>query len=487
MADETATTPENTESAQGQTVSPDNQGKNVQTAPATSSPTPKPGAATPKPHIPSPAALAKKTPLVAAPVQQSAYSEDDVNAAKTFGRVDDQGNVFVSENGTERVVGQFPNTQGTEALDLYAHRYLDLKAKFDLFETRLKSSEIKAHEIDESLKSLKEDSTEPQVVGDIPALQSALESLQQEAAEKKQALTAARKEAMSKAIAERTVIVEKAETLAASLSDSTNWRSTADKFRSLFDQWQQHQRTSVRIDKNEADGLWKRFSSARTEFNQARRKWAQNRDAEQSQAKQSKEAIIKEAEALQGSTDWGATSHDFNALMDRWKQAGRAGRNEDDALWARFRAAADTFFNARQADRDEMSSTEKDNLVKKEALLVKAEALLPVKDEESAKQARQSLAKIQEEWDLIGYVPREDVHRIESRLDKVDKQIKSVEDAAWKQSDPEADARKSSFEVQLTSQLSDLTAQIEAESDPKKRKALEAEKAAKEQWLKVIK
>jgi hypothetical protein len=337
MADETATTPENTESAQGQTVSPDNEGANAQTATVTSSSAPKPGASTQKTHVPSPAALARKTPQVAAPVQQSMHIRRMiVDAAKTFGRVDDQGNVFVNENGNERIVGQFPNAQGTEALDLYAHRYLDLKAKFDLFETRLKSSEIKAHEIDESLKSLKEDVKEPPVVGDIAALQSALESLQQQAAEKKQALAAARKEAMAKAIAERTVIVEKAENLAASLSEGTNWRSTADKFRSLFDQWQQHQRSSVRIEKGEADALWKRFSSARTEFNQARRKWAQNRDAEQSKAKQLKEAIIKEAESIQGSTDWGATSHEFNALMDRWKASRPSGTQ-------RGRCALDSF------------------------------------------------------------------------------------------------------------------------------------------------
>ncbi|MFT9397061.1 MAG: DUF349 domain-containing protein [Bifidobacterium psychraerophilum] len=487
MADETATTPENTESAQGQTVSPDNAGTKTRPAPAAPAQAAQPGAHAPKPHVPSPSALAKKTPAIAAPVQQSAYSKAEEDAAKTFGRVDDQGNVFVNENGTERIVGQFPNAEGTEALDLYAHRYLDLKAKLDLFEARLKSSEIKAREIDESIKSLHEEIAEPQVVGDIPALNSALEAITVEADKKKQELAAARRSAMEKAIKERTAIVEKAENLAASLGDSTNWRSTADKFRSLFDQWQQHQRANVRIDKTDADALWKRFSSARTEFNQARRKWAQNRDAEQSKAKQLKEEIIAEADAIKNSTEWAATSHQFNTLMDRWKQAGRAGRNEDDALWARFREAADTFFNARQSDRDETSSNEKENLAKKEALLVKAEALLPVKNEESAKQARQSLAQIQEEWDLIGYVPREDVHRIESRLDKVDKQIKSVEDAAWKQSDPEADARKSSFEVQLTSQLAELDARIAAEGDAKKRKALEAEKAAKEQWLKVIK
>ena len=140
----------------------------------------------------------------------------------------------------------------------------------------------------------------------------------------------------------------------------------------------------------------------------------------------------------------GETSRKFTELMDRWKKAGRAGRRDDDAMWERFRAAADTFFNARQADRDQISSSEKENLAKKEELLVKAEALVPGKSEEEAKQARQALAAIQEEWDQIGYVPRDEVRRIEGRLDAVDKQIEAIEDAAWKQSDPEADARKSS-------------------------------------------
>ena len=115
------------------------------------------------------------------------------------------------------------------------------------------------------------------------------------------------------------------------------------------------------------------------------------------------------------------------------------------------------------------------------------EGIKPVKDEKEAKQARQALAAIQEEWDQIGYVPRDEVHRIESRLDAVDKQIKAVEDAVWKQSDPEADARKNSFEEQLNAQLEELDAKIAAESDPKKKSKLEAEKATKEQWLNAIK
>lgn len=79
------------------------------------------------------------------------------------------------------------------------------------------------------------------------------------------------------------------------------------------------------------------------------------------------------------------------------------------------------------------------------------------------------------------------MRRIEGRLDEVDKQIKSVEEAAWKQSDPEADARKSSFEEQLNAQLAELEEKIAAETDPAKKAKLEAEKATKEQWLNAVK
>ena len=451
MADENVTTPENTTEITEQATAPAPEETVVveettvveETVAEAPTPAPTP-AAMPKPHAPSPAAFAKKTPQQHAPKRSTVtYSQADVTAAEAFGRVDDNGTVFVREGESEREVGQFPDASKEEALALYARRYLDLKAKLDLFANRLKSANVKNREIDDTLKTLAEETAEPAVVGDIAAIKAQFEELKAKAAAKKTAIAEARKAAMDKAVAERTAIVEKAEALAASLGDNTNWRSTADKFRNLFEQWQEHQRTTIRIDKADADALWKRFSQARTTFNQARRKWAQARDNERNHAREAKEAIIAEANEIKDSTAWGETSRKFNELMDRWKQAGRAGRNEDDALWARFREAA-------------------------------------------AKKARQALAAIQEEWDQIGYVPREAMHRIESRLDAVDRQIKAVEDAAWKQTDPEADARKSSFEVQLTAQLAELDEKIAAETDPKKKAALEAEKATKEQWLNAI-
>jgi hypothetical protein len=489
MADEQVTEPANTNDPNTQAVEPatDEQASASSTTTTVQSQQITDARPASHTHAPSPLAFAKKPVKspVAAPVHT--YSDSDIKAAEAFGRVDENGTVYVKEDGNEREVGQFPGATNEEALTLYARRYLDLKAKLDLFATRLKSANIKSHEIDESIKTLGEETEQPAIVGDIPALKNQYEELKKAGEAKKSELAEARKAALEKAVKERTAIVEKAEELTNSLSENTNWRSTADKFRSLFEEWQEHQRTTIRIDKPTADELWRRFSAARTTFNQQRRKWAQARDASREETKRIKEAIIKEANEIKDSTEWGATSHQFNELMDRWKAAGRVGRKEDDALWARFREACDVFFNARQADRDQMSSNEKDNLAKKEELLTKAEALVPVSDEKAAKQARQALAAIQDEWDKIGYVPREDMRRIESRLDAVDSQIKSVEEAAWKKSDPEADARVSSFETQLKAQLDELDAQIATESDPAKKSELEAEKATKEQWLNAVK
>ena len=442
--------------------------------------------ATPKPHVPSPASFAHKARVIAQAPTIS-YSEEDIKSAQNFGRVDENGTVYVRENGAEREVGQYSTGTPEEALTFYIHRYLDLKIKLDLFAKRLESSNVKAKEIDETLHALQTELENPAAVGDLAALRARHAELKAKGDEKKEALAKARKEALEKALKERANIVERAEALVAHMSESTNWRELNDKLRALFDEWQEHQRTTIHLNKADADALWQRFSKARSAFSQARNSWVKEREHVRNNAKQLKEAIIAEAEALKSSTDWRETSMKFNALMDRWKKAGNAGRQHDDALWTKFREAADAFYHARQADREKMNAGEHENLAKKEALLAKAEALLPVENEEAAKKARKALSAIQEEWDAIGYVPREDMRRIETRLNDVDKKIKAVEEAAWRDADPEANARKSSFASQLQAQLDELDAAIAKESDAKRKAKLEAEKATKEQWLNAIK
>ena len=167
MADENVTASENTTETNEQAATPATQASK----PAVPSP------AAMKPHAPSPAAFAKKAPQ--RPATSTGFSEADIKAAEAFGRVADDGTVFVKEGEGEREVGQFPDASKEEALALYARRYLDLTAKLDLFANRLKSSNVKNREIDESIKTLSAEIEQPAVVGDIEALKSQFEALKE--------------------------------------------------------------------------------------------------------------------------------------------------------------------------------------------------------------------------------------------------------------------------------------------------------------------
>ena len=72
------------------------------------------------------------------------FSDADVKTAEAFGRVADDGTVFVKDGEGEREVGQFPDASKEEALALYARRYHELKAKLDLFANKLESNNVKS-------------------------------------------------------------------------------------------------------------------------------------------------------------------------------------------------------------------------------------------------------------------------------------------------------------------------------------------------------
>ena len=169
--------------------------------------------------------------------------------------------------------------------------------------------------------------------------------------------------------------------------------------------------------------------------------------------------------------------------MARWKEAGRAAKKDDDALWTRFRAAQDAFFNARQAANSKVDAEFAENLQHKEALLVEAEALLPVTDLGKAKAA---LRDLQGRWDEIGKVPRADMTRIEGRLRRVEQAVRDAEQERWKKSNPEARARASDLVSQLERTIAGLEADLakaEASGNARRIKETQQSLEARREWL----
>ncbi|MCL2091406.1 MAG: DUF349 domain-containing protein, partial [Micrococcales bacterium] len=403
--------------------------------------------------------------------------------AAAFGRVADDGTVYVVEAAGERVVGQVPGATGDDALTLYVRRFVDLDAKVALFAQRLTATDLSVKEIDQTLAKLTEELAEPTAVGDLDGLRTRLETLRETADERKQAAEAERAAAREQALAERTVIVEQAEKIAATDPERMQWRPAGDQLRQLLDDWKTAQRTGPRLDRASEDSLWKRFSHARTTFDRERRHHFAQLEARNHEAKAAKEAIVAEAEALATSADWGPTAGAYRDLMTRWKAVGRASRQVDDALWARFRAAQEQFFAARNAQSAQVDAEFQANLEVKTALLAEAEALLPVKDLAAAKAA---LRSIQARWEQAGKVPRADVQRIEARMRAVENAVRESDDAHWKRTNPETRARAEGMVAQLQAAIASLEADLaQATAAGDKRKAAEAQAAleARQAWL----
>jgi hypothetical protein len=197
-------------------------------------------------------------------------------------------------------------------------------------------------------------------------------------------------------------IVEEAERLAG----SSDWRNGANRLRDLLEEW----KGLPRLDRSSDDALWRRFSTARTAYTRRRKAHFAEQHEKRDAARVIKERLATEAEKLADSTDWGPTAGRYRDLMREWKAAGPAPRDVDDALWKRFRGAQDQFFGARDSANAEMDKQFAANAEVKEALLVEAEALLPVTDLEAAKR---SFREIAERWDAAGKVPRDRIKELE--------------------------------------------------------------------------
>lgn len=445
-------------------------------APAEVAPAAPPARPVPRPPGPRPVprpAPPKRTGAAPAPVVPAPALEPSDSA--TWGRVDSEGAVFVRTGDGERQVGQWPDGDPEEVLALFARKYDALAFEVGLLEQRVKAGTASPEDAGAALKQIRPTLDEAAFVGDIDALAgrvAALETLIKAQRERRRAERAAK---VAAARTRKEELVSEAETLAA----GENWRSGADRLRALLDEW----KSLPRLDKAADDALWRRFSSARTTYTRHRKAHFAELDEKREGARAVKERLVTEAEKLSGSTEWGPTAGAYRDLMRRWKAAGPAPREVEEDLWRRFRAAQDTFFGARDAEAAATDAEFAANATVKEAILVKAEALVPVKDVAAAKSVFRDLA---DQWDEAGKVPRERIKELEGRMRAVEKAIRDVEDQAWQRSNPEARARAADTVAQLEASLADLESKrAKAEAAGNDRKVAEHAAAieARSAWL----
>jgi hypothetical protein len=389
----------------------------------------------------------------------------------------------VREADGERMVGQYPDATPAEALAYFERKYVELNGQVTLLEQRAKGG-APAADIAKAVANLSTAVQGANAVGNLAALQERLAALGGTVTELTEQQSSEAKAAAEAAVAERTAIVEQAERLAAEDPAKTQWKQASATLDALFAKWQAHQHEAPRIPKGEANELWKRFRAARSTIEQHRKAFFAELDSAHKEVRGRKQDLIDKAEALAPQGVDGIPT--YRSLLEDWKKAGRSGKKQDDAMWARFKAAGDVLYAAKSEIDAQENEEFSGNLAQKLELLAEAETLLTETDRAKA---RTALTGIQRRWDEIGKVPRDQVKPVEDRLRKVEAAVRKLDDEHWKRNNPETKARAEGLAGQLHDAIAKLEEDLEAAKASGDEAAIkEASEAleARKAWLRAI-
>ena len=120
--------------------------------------------------------------------------------------------------------------------------------------------------------------------------------------------------------------------------------------------------------------IWERFRRACDQFFTRRQEDLKHRKEEWAGNLARKEALCVAAEELAESTEWDQSAAKLKQLQAEWKKIGPVRKSKSEAIWQRFRAACDRFFD-RYKHRDQVELQEKAAV--RETVIRDLEALVP--------------------------------------------------------------------------------------------------------------
>jgi hypothetical protein len=181
--------------------------------------------------------------------------------------------------------------------------------------------------------------------------------------------------------------------------------------------------------KKQNNKVYQRFREAcDTFFEKKRGFYADNKEVQQTNLQMKTELCIQ-AEGLQESTEWKATSDALIKLQKEWKDVGPVPRKQSERIWKRFRKACDHFFNKKTEHFATLDTSYEDNLKAKTAIIEELEKFEPGTD---VHEAFDRLKEIQRKWTDIGFVPfnvkEEITNRYRNALNKQFDRLKIGED-----------------------------------------------------------
>lgn len=182
------------------------------------------------------------------------------------------------------------------------------------------------------------------------------------------------------------------------LTNFASWESKTQEVIALQNKWKTigfaPQKMNVKI--------FERFRKACDEFFRKKGEFFKTLKEGMNENLEKKRALCEKAEALKDSTDWKATADELTKLQKEWKTVGPVSKKYSDAVWKRFIAACDYFFEQKNKATSSQRSVEQENLEKKKAII---EKLKTIDDQMDTEEATQLVRNLMKEWNSVGHVP----------------------------------------------------------------------------------
>ncbi len=185
------------------------------------------------------------------------------------------------------------------------------------------------------------------------------------------------------------------------------WNVLSKQMEELQNKW----KTIGFAAKKDNQKIYERFREACDKFYNAKREYYAEFKKTMQHNLELKEALCEQAEAIMNSEEWKKVTDQLIKLQKEWKKIGPVARRQSDAVWKRFRAACDVFFNNKAKHFEEVDSEYESNLDAKKSLVeeIKAYVRTGNKDEDTA-----AMRSFQERWREIGFVPFKEKENIQN-------------------------------------------------------------------------
>ena len=218
------------------------------------------------------------------------------------------------------------------------------------------------------------------------------------------------KEEQKKNLDAKVQLCEKAEEIAAAVpQESGDWNALSKQMENLQSQWKNVGFAA----KKENQKIYDRFREACDKFYNSKREYYANFKNVMQDNLKLKEQLCEKAEALMESEDWKKATDQLIQLQEQWKEIGPVARKQSDAVWKRFRAACDHFFDNKSKHFDKVDEQYSGNLALKLALIeeVKAYKVGDTRDDDI-----NAMREFQNRWNAIGYVPFKEKEKVQKEF-----------------------------------------------------------------------